>query len=84
MLFVCGCFESELYVRVISSLFIPPILLKNFLKRKKTEQTNDYTLDQIGADKSVQGSIECVTVCHRDYSNFSQPVQLHCKLPSMS
>ena len=29
MLFVCGCYESELCLRVIKCVFIPPILLKN-------------------------------------------------------
>ena len=36
--------------------------------------TNDYTLDQLDAGKSVQGSIECVTVYYLDYSKFSRPV----------
>jgi hypothetical protein len=29
MLFVCGCYESVLCLRVISCVFIQPILLKN-------------------------------------------------------
>ena len=29
MLFVCGCYESELCLRVVLGVFIPPILLKN-------------------------------------------------------
>jgi hypothetical protein len=77
-----GCYESELFLHVIRGVFIPPILLKRFLKRKRTERngdkhtwicpietlvwncwTNDYTLDQLDAGKSVQGSIECVTIC---------------------
>jgi hypothetical protein len=32
-------------------------------------RTNDYILEQLDAGQSVQGSIECVTVCHLDYSN---------------
>ena len=28
--------------------------------------TNDYTLEQLDAGKSVQGGIECVAVCHLD------------------
>ena len=33
--------------------------------------TNDYTLDHLDSGKSVQGGIECVTVCHLNYFNFS-------------
>ena len=29
ILFICGCYESELCLRVIMGVFIPPILLKN-------------------------------------------------------
>ena len=36
-----------------------------------TVWSNDYTSDQLEAGKSVQGGIECVTVCHLDFSNFS-------------
>jgi hypothetical protein len=40
--------------------------------------TNDYTLDQLDAGKSVQGVIECVTICHLDDANLSLE---HYKLP---
>ena len=33
----------------------------------ETKSTNDYTLDQLDAGKSVQGGIECANVCHLDY-----------------
>ena len=36
--------------------------------------TNDYTLDQLDAGKSVQVGNECGTVCHLDYRYSSQPV----------
>ena len=74
----CGCYESELCLRLIRAVFILPILLKRFITRKQTEQngdnytgicpietivcncwTNDYTLYQLDAGKSVQGSTEC-------------------------
>jgi hypothetical protein len=36
MLFLCGCYESELCVRVIRGVFIPLILfLKRFLNESK-------------------------------------------------
>jgi hypothetical protein len=36
--------------------------------------TNDYTLDQLDAGKNVQYGIECVIVCHLDYSKLFRPV----------
>ena len=36
--------------------------------------TNDYTLVQLDAGKNVQYGIECVTVCHLDYSKWFRPV----------
>uniref|UniRef100_A0A4W5KSD0 Uncharacterized protein n=1 Tax=Hucho hucho TaxID=62062 RepID=A0A4W5KSD0_9TELE len=42
MLFICGCYESELCLRVIRGVFILPILLKKmFFKWKQTEQNRD-------------------------------------------
>ena len=41
MLFVCGCFESELCLWVIRGVIIPLILLKTFHKRKQTERNGD-------------------------------------------
>ena len=41
MLFVCGCYESELFLRVIRDVFISPILLKTILKKKQTERNGD-------------------------------------------
>ena len=38
-------------------------------------ETNDFTIDQLDAGKSVEGGM-----CHLDYSNFSLPVHLRCKL----
>jgi hypothetical protein len=32
MIFVCGCYESDLWLCVIKRVFIPAILLKNFSK----------------------------------------------------
>ena len=86
MLFVCGCYESELCFCVIRGVFVPLILLKRFLNGNKQNEdkhtricpietlvcncwTNDYTLDQLDAGKSVQSGIECVchisvTICH--------------------
>ena len=97
MLFVCGCYERELCLRVIRGVFIP--LNYFFFKRKQTEWnwdkrtwicptetlvykswTNVCTLDQLDAGKSVQGGIECVNICYLDYSHFSRPVHLRCKL----
>ena len=45
-------------------------------KHIATVCTNDFTPDQLDAGNSVQGSIECVTVCHLDYSNLSRSVHL--------
>ena len=42
--------------------------------------TNDYTLDQLDAGKSVHGGIEYVTVCHLDYNIYFRPVHLRCTL----
>ena len=36
-----ACYESELCLHVIRGVFIPPILLKKFLKRKQMEQNRD-------------------------------------------
>ena len=58
-----GCYESELCLRVIRGVFIPPILLKNIYLVCNC-WTNNYTLYQLDAGKSEQGGIECVTVCH--------------------
>jgi hypothetical protein len=42
--------------------------------------TNDYTLYQLDEGKSVQGGIECVTVCHLLSPFLWTCVHLHCKL----
>ena len=39
VLFLCGCYESELCLRVIRGVLILPILLKNVFKRKKDKHT---------------------------------------------
>ena len=46
------------------------------VKQHPSPLTNYYTLDQLDAGKSMQGRIQCVSVCYLDYLHFSQPVHV--------
>ena len=46
MLFVCGCYESEVSLRVIRGVFIPLILLKNISEKEAKQNETGINIPE--------------------------------------